>query len=320
MRLCELQQNHTLRHYSRTIFTIAFCLFCRDITEELGDLNVLDDLLPLVKKSLNGLIAGEGQSIAELFDLTEWAGGLPAGGSTSLSELKNLIRAAFQGGFEKLSPDLNEPPSVPDPSIFNVTRPENYICADNDKAISIDIDDTGDYVSVTFCTLLEFDEGGSFDGGGLLDAVDDFIDVDVDGNFLLKGALVFGANVTVEKGNLANIEVNFDPIGLQLSLDSGLDATISFGLIKAIGDGDVSFGGAYDLAYCSSCGDYGDGFERVGDTSFFSKGFFAYDFSAGLGISTSLAGLEIATGEHCSTYLVCTSVCLTNNNSSLFPK
>lgn len=42
----------------------------RDITSFLGDLQILDEKIPLIDKSVNTLIAGPGRTLADLFDFT----------------------------------------------------------------------------------------------------------------------------------------------------------------------------------------------------------------------------------------------------------
>ena len=42
----------------------------RDFTSFLRDLQILDDKIPLIEKSVNDLVAGPGRTLADLFDFT----------------------------------------------------------------------------------------------------------------------------------------------------------------------------------------------------------------------------------------------------------
>jgi hypothetical protein len=178
----------------------------RDSTSFLSDFSPVSNELPLVKKSINEVIAGPGRTLAELFDLTEWADGLqgtPADANgnpdfIALSELKSKIRGEFQG---LTKPDLSsiELPPIPDPNVFIVTRPGDQICAGSYKSISIDVDvDANDVLQLTFCSLLQFDLTGTFDAKGLLDSIPESLEINVDGNYDLLGSLMFGCRLTVD--------------------------------------------------------------------------------------------------------------------------
>ena len=79
-----------------------------------------------------------------------------------------------------------------------MTRPRDLICSENTRAISIDIDYTDDILIFTFCSLLAFDLDGKFNADGLLDSSEQLgLKVDPKGQFSLKGALMFGARLTI---------------------------------------------------------------------------------------------------------------------------
>jgi hypothetical protein len=53
-------------------------------------------------------------------------------------------------------------------------------------------------------------------------------------------------------------------------LSSGLNAAVTFGLVEASVDGDVSMDALLELAFCTTCdGTYADGFSRVDTSSFY---------------------------------------------------
>jgi hypothetical protein len=80
--------------------------------------------------------------------------------------------------------------------------------------------------------------------------------------------LTFGGRITVN--SISNAVIELDPITAQLAVDSGLDATVSLGLIEGIVEANAKLKGRVQLAYCPSCGGvYDDGFNRVSQTSSF---------------------------------------------------
>lgn len=153
----------------------AFARDLRDSTSRLRDYKNLDKKIPLIKTSVNKAIAGEGRTIADLFDLTDWAdnlkGSVPIGGGVDpslfptstyirLSELLKEMRAALSNATK---PDLaeGELPPVPDMKVFGVSVGSN--CANNDKAFFIDVVDSSGILTVTLCSYLEFEVDLEFD-------------------------------------------------------------------------------------------------------------------------------------------------------------
>jgi len=300
-------------------------LALKEKTSPLRDYVPLQQEIPLLKKSMNDLIAGQGRTVADCFDLTEFASNLtgkqsatemptsspsvstfpssapstsptllptaqnssrvptkypsaiPTAIPTSakptalpsrkptqpdntdyirLTELVNRIRNAFQDIISQPGTPPNSLPSLPDSNIFQVTRPHGAICDGSDKAISIEIALTEqDDLLVKICALLEFEIIGDYDATGLLSSVVDSIDLDITGKFTLKGALMFGAQMSVyspAKGPIS-ADISFDPILMQFAVMSDLDASVSFGMLQVNGKGKVDLRGQAEFAYCPSC-------------------------------------------------------------------
>lgn len=57
----------------------------RDLTSFLDDFEALNEVLPLVKSSVNNLIAGPDRTLADLFDLTDWANNLEGSPTDTVS-------------------------------------------------------------------------------------------------------------------------------------------------------------------------------------------------------------------------------------------
>lgn len=297
----------------------------RNKTYPLSDYVPLQQQIPLLKVSMNDLIAGQGRTLADCFDLTEFTSNLlgkqsatemptsspsastflssapstspselpaahnstraptrfpsaiPTSVPTSvkptalpstkptqsdnpdyirLTELVHKMRVAFQDVIQPGTPPYFLP-SFPDSNIFQVIRPGGAICDGSDRAISIDIVATDhDGLSITICALLEFEIVDRYDATGLLSSVVDSIDLDIMGEFTLKGALMFGAQLSVS--SLINdgpirADVIFDPILMQFAVMSDLDASVSFGMLQVDGKGKVDLRERAEFAYCTSC-------------------------------------------------------------------
>ena len=216
-----------------------------------------------------------------------------------LSELKNEIIAVFKSLTKPNDDELNKVPAIPDKSVFNVERPDGAICEGNNQAISIDIDDS-DGLKLTFCSLLEFDLSGSFDAEGLLNQYEDSLALSVTGDYNLIGAFTFGCEIVVTRQEESiDVNINFDPITVQLHVDGVLNTTVSFGMIEAVGSADAKLSGDFSLAYSPSNNktetdpDY---LQTSTDSSFYLKREVGYSIFGGLGIKTEIPGLEIVTG------------------------
>jgi hypothetical protein len=139
----------------------AFARSLRGSTSSLGDFELLRNEIPMIRSSVNQIIAGEGRTLADLFDLTEWAdnlSGTPTSFSTTdyilLSELLSQIRAALSNATK---PNLvpGELPPVPDMEYFEVAVAGN--CAGNNKALSVDVLDSSGVLNITICSFLELE-------------------------------------------------------------------------------------------------------------------------------------------------------------------
>ena len=90
----------------------------------------------------------------------------------AISELLSKMRTALSS---IMKPDLSslEVPPVPDLNTFQLTPGTN--CIDNDRAISIDIDNPSGGLEVTICTFLDFEVEGQLSADGLLDNLEESI-------------------------------------------------------------------------------------------------------------------------------------------------
>ena len=195
---------------------------------------------------------------------------------------------------------------MPNTALFDVSRPADAICAGNDKAISIDIDiDASEGLTITFCSLLEYELDGSFRADGLLNEYEEEgLGLSLQGDFKLYGALKFGSQINVippvSLMALPQITIDFDPISAQLNVAGGIDAVASFSLLEAVGDVNAQLNGEFALAYCTNCGDDYDGsstYTRLSETSnFYLRNEVGYSILGNVGIQTAISGLELATG------------------------
>ena len=188
---------------------------------------------------------------------------------------------------------------MPNTALFDVGRPADAICAGNDKAISIDIDiDASEGLTITFCSLLEYELDGSFQADGLLNEYEEEgLGLSLQGDFKLYGALKFGSQINVTPNQ---VTIDFDPISAQLNVAGGIDAVVSFSLLEAVGNVNAQLNGEFALAYCTDCGDSYDGsstYTRLNDTSkFYLRNEVGYSILGNVGIQTAISGLELATG------------------------
>lgn len=257
----------------------------RDLTSFIDTFEPFNIKMPLVQKSINQIISG-GRTLGHLLNLTDWANNLKGTNDTdkiAISELVHELRAAFQS---LSKPDLGplDLPLIPDPHKFAITQ--GSTCALNDKAISVQIEHDNDYLIITICSLLEFNETGALDARGILDSNPNAITLDMDGSFDLYGALTFGTKITVKKSPL-EVTVALDPIITQLDLASDLAARLGLGLIDLDFTGDVDLGGNASLSYCPSpCGANLTGLTQVSEnSSFYYQSTVGYDLEGGIEIS-----------------------------------
>ena len=123
-------------------------------------------------------------------------------------------------------------PPVPDLKKFQMppVHPSNN-CNGNDKAISLDITEVSDSLEITICTFLEFELKGELSAEGLFDDFEGSITLELNTDYVLKGALSTGVKIKVSLSKAPVIEL--DPILTQLYLQSELAGLASLGLISA---------------------------------------------------------------------------------------
>jgi len=228
----------------------------------------------------------------------------------SLSELRTEIVRAFRLSTAQATAQaeevLDKVPPIPNSTTFTVARPGGKICKGNDKAVSVDVTDDSDTLTLTFCSLLQYNLSKAFSADDLLADFDGgFLDLSLEGGFDLSGALTFGAQISVEK-NISNPDptISFDPITIQLAVDGGLETVASFGMIEASGDAGATLTGDFGLVYCPSpdCTENEETFDGVeynrtsNSSSFYLSRNVGYDIKGGLSIGADIPGLEVETG------------------------
>ena len=277
----------------------------QDNTAFLSDFPILSENIPVVQTNVNELIAGADRTIADLFDLTNWADNLSATplpnntdtGMMALSEVLNQMRGAVSS---VMKPDLlpAQLPTVPDLSKFQpppVSSGNN--CNGNDRAISIDINNNAG-LEITICTFLDFELEGTLSAEGLLDELEESISLELDAGYVLKGALSTGVKLTVPSLN-ESPSIQLDPILVQLYLQSDLSGSVSLGLITAAASGNALMQGSFSLGYCPDCdGTYpADGYQRAGaNSTFYFSREIGYDLDGALSLTAGMPGVEVGAG------------------------
>jgi hypothetical protein len=267
----------------------------RDATSFLGSFEGLDEEIPVIKTTVNKLIAGNDRTIADLFDFTSWADSLEGTATASntspdmiaVSELLYEMRKALSSVMKPDLPSTKLPP-VPDPNNFEIPPVlANNNCNGNNKAISLDISESSGALEITICTFLEFELEGELTADGLLAEIAEDISLKLDAGFVLKGAFSTGIKITV--ASLTDTPtLELDPVLTQLYLQTDLSGSARLGLISATISGAASLLGQFSFGYCSSCnGAYPhDGYEQAGEgSSFYLKRLIGYDLDGKLAIA-----------------------------------
>ena len=213
----------------------------------------------------------------------------------SLSELLQEMREALS---QLMIPGLpsGQLPAIPNLNNFELppVLPGSK-CAGNDKTISLDITDESGVLEIAICTFLEFELEGEFSADSFLDGVEEYIKLQIDSGFVLKGAFSTGIKITVASlTELPSIEL--DPITTQLYLQSDLLGSASFGLFTAAVSGNALLRGQFSLGYCSVCnGTYpSEGYQQAGEnSSFYYSRLVGYDLEGGLELSAGAYGVEL---------------------------
>lgn len=219
----------------------------------------------------------------------------------ALSELLKKMRDALSN---IMVPDLSpgELPPVPNVTNFKPPMLPGNNCNQNDKAISLEINDESGLV-IQICTFLDFELEGEFSAEGLLEEVEDYVKLELDAGYTLKGALSTGVKITIPSLTESPV-FELDPIIAQLYLQSDFSGSASLGLLTATVTGDALLQGEFKLGYCPSCnGVYpGDDYERLSDTSSFYFGrHLGYFLDGGLQLSAGMDGInELGAGVEIS--------------------
>jgi hypothetical protein len=195
---------------------------------------------------------------------------------------------------------INSLPPVPDLEYFQPppVLPGNN-CNGNDKAISLDIINDESGLVFTICTFLDFELEGRLSAEGMFAKFEDSIDLELDGGFVLKGALSTGVRINVTSlAELPTIEL--DPLLVQLYMQSDVSGAIHLGLLTAAVSGDAALQGEFKLGYCAYCnGTYPtEGYKRAGDTSsFYFSRLVGYSIDGGFEIVAGMKGIELVRAE-----------------------
>ena len=214
-----------------------------------------------------------------------------------LSDLLSKMRRALSS---TMKPDLStgELPPVPDLNIFQFTAGTN--CANNNKAVSIDIIDIASGgLEITICTFIDYELEGQLSADGLLEELEESISLDLDAGYVLKGAFSAGIKITVTSLT-ESPSIELDPIITQLEMQSSLSGMASLGLITATVSGNAAMQGNFSLAYCPDCsGTYSpdDNYERAGgNSSFYFSRLIGYNLDGALELSVGISGVEVGVG------------------------
>ena len=115
----------------------------------------------------------------------------------------------------------------------------------------------------------------------------------------MKAAFTIGVRISINKSDYDDVTLSFDPIKVELGLDTstaGPKIEILFGLVKALGVGDISFGGNIIIEYCPDCEEADvTGLEQIGESPLYSEGTFFYDVSADIIIALFILSLSYLT-------------------------
>ena len=173
-------------------------------------------------------------------------------------------------------------------------------CNGNDKAISLDIEDVSGSLEITICTFLEFELEGELSAYGLLDELEEYISLELESGYLLKGAFSTGIKITVVSLTESPL-IELDPIIAQLYLQSDLLGTATLGLFTATVSGNASLEGQFNLGYCTDCdGTYPSDdyqYQRAGqNSSFYFHRLIGYDLDGGIELSAGMPGVELGLG------------------------
>ena len=212
----------------------------------------------------------------------------------AISELLNQMRRELSN---IMQPKIDEIASIPDLDIF---KPPALLpgdnCRDNDKPLNLDIQySSGSGLEITLCVFLAFELEGEFSTEGLLDKIEDYISIDFETGYVLKGSFSTGIKITVES-LAAPIQIEFDPVMTQLYMQADVYGSAGLGLFSASLSGNAELQGEVSLGYCPSCnGTYpGNEYRQASqNSSFYFHRLIGYDMDLGLSLSAGVpAGVE----------------------------
>ena len=186
---------------------------------------------------------------------------------------------------------------VPDLKLFKspAVLPGNN-CRNNDKPLFLDIESGSAGLEITLCVFLAFELEGEFSIDKVVDGLE-FIKLEFDTGYVLKGAFSAGIKITVTSIT-DPLQIEIDPIITQLYMQADVLGSADVGLFGASLSGNASLQGDFSLVYCSSCnGVYpsdGNEYERAGeDSSFYFSRSVGYDLLGNLNLTAGIPGLSV---------------------------
>ena len=112
-------------------------------------------------------------------------------------------------------------------------------CNKNDKPFFLDIQEaSGTSLEITICVFLAFDLEGEFNTDGLFNEIDEYIELEFDTGFVLKGAFSAGIKMTVFSLT-EPMQIELDPMLTQLYMQADASGSASLGLFSATVSGNA---------------------------------------------------------------------------------
>lgn len=190
---------------------------------------------------------------------------------------------------------IDKTTSIPDIGIFKqpALLPGDN-CRDNDKPFNLDIQDESS-LEVTLCVFLAFELEGEFSTEGLLDEIEEYITLEFETGYVLKGAFSAGIKITIDSLT-SPAQIELDPITTQLYMQADVSGLAGLGLFSASLTGNAELDGELSLGYCPSCnGTYPlNEYQQVSvGSSFYFSRLVGYDMDLALRLFAGVpAGVE----------------------------
>ena len=187
---------------------------------------------------------------------------------------------------------------------LNIFKPPTVLqwnnCNKNDKPFFLDIQEaSGTGLEITICVFLAFELERELSTDDLFDEIDEYIELEFDTGFVLKGAFSAGIKMTVFSLT-EPMQIELDPMLTQLYMQADASGSASLGLFSATVSGNAELLGEYNIAFCPACaGEYQeqDGYRQASEgSSFYIYRLVGYDLDGELEVLTGIPGTESTTG------------------------